>query len=193
MEMPFLDLLRFADAEPAKLADDPPVLGSRVPEMNSLVKSGHSRACTSPRYGRCLPDRYHAILRQVLVPIQVDLFGLMTRALRLPRPEELEILKSMVSSCDRSSVPDLQALSALRARDMPDGGTGSVCLVSSGIEAPRHFGGEVCKFSFAEKDGVPVSVTLNIDNTGHLYEIDFFKADGSALRRYPTPDKLKSD
>ncbi len=40
-------------------------------------------------------------------------------------------------------------------------------------------------------DGVPVSVTLNLDQNGELLELDFFKADSSKFVVYPTPHQVE--
>jgi len=41
------------------------------------------------------------------------------------------------------------------------------------------------------EDGVPVSIVLNTDSTGSLYEVDFWKVDFSPLLRYPRPSDLR--
>ena len=44
---------------------------------------------------------------------------------------------------------------------------------------------------FTDLDGVPVSVALNLDSEGKLYELDLWKVDFSALRRWPQPSAIR--
>lgn len=43
-----------------------------------------------------------------------------------------------------------------------------------------------------DSDGVLVSISLNTDHTDKLFELDFWKADFSPLKRYPLPSDLFS-
>ena len=50
------------------------------------------------------------------------------------------------------------------------------------------FGKQIAEGAFKKHaDGVPVSVTLNVDSLGRLFELDLFKADGTALDQVPRP------
>ncbi len=57
-------------------------------------------------------------------------------------------------------------------------------------EGSRSFGAEIARAEYTDDDGVLVSITVNVDENGDLFEIDFWKADFSPLRRYPRPDDL---
>ena len=41
----------------------------------------------------------------------------------------------------------------------------------------RRFGCEVSRLEFTDSDGVVVSVTLNLDQRGKLFEVDVWKTD----------------
>ena len=54
------------------------------------------------------------------------------------------------------------------------------------------FGKALAEAQYVDSDGVPVSIALNTDSSGHLFELDFWKVDFSPLRRYPKPSDLVS-
>ena len=83
----------------------------------------------------------------------------------------------------------MSSLNAKTVEDMNDGGMGSVRFVSSGSE--RHLGEAIAEAEYTDDDGVVVSIALNTDTSGRLYEVDFWKVDFSPLRRYPSPSDLR--
>ena len=80
----------------------------------------------------------------------------------------------------------LHDIADLLVEDMSDGGMGSIRFQ---IDQPgrRLFGRQISEAAFVDADGVAVSVTLNLDQDGRLFELDMWKADNSGLGRYPTP------
>jgi hypothetical protein len=44
---------------------------------------------------------------------------------------------------------------------------------------------------YIDEDQIPVIISINLDQEGRLFEIDFWKVDFSPLKRYPTPEELK--
>jgi len=65
---------------------------------------------------------------------------------------------------------------------------GSIRFVKSEL---RAFGAATAEAEYIGDDGVLVSIAVNSDNWGELYEIDFWKVDFSPLRRYPNPTDLR--
>ncbi len=49
----------------------------------------------------------------------------------------------------------------------------------------------VSEAQYEDVDGVQVSINLNIDKDGRLFELDFWKVDFSPLKRYPQPGDLR--
>jgi hypothetical protein len=101
-----------------------------------------------------------------------------------PRPlrkEELDVIKKMVSGTSFETEVSRQ-LGKARVQDMADGGMGSIRCCKAD---KRRFGKEIAKGAFQDADGVPVSVTLNLDQQGELFELDVWKVDNSPLVRYP--------
>lgn len=94
---------------------------------------------------------------------------------------EIAIVKKL---CDESVLVDLE-LQVVEV--MPDGEMGSVKFVDA-----EDFGAEIATAQFADADGVPVSVAINVDKAGRLFEIDMWKVDFSPLIRYPRPEDLYS-
>src|SRR2546421_11169790 len=72
--------------------------------------------------------------------------------------------------------------------DMNDGGMGSLLFVGS---ADRRFGKCIGEAEFDDADGVLVSVALNIDQRGKLFELDLWKVDFSPLQRIAALDELR--
>lgn len=76
--------------------------------------------------------------------------------------------------------------------DMRDVGMGSVTFLRSG-SAARRFGRQLRSATCIDVDGVAVSITVNLDQNGNLFELDFFKGDFSPLKRFPWPSELTLD
>lgn len=76
-----------------------------------------------------------------------------------------------------------------QVEDMNDGGMGGIRFVSSNPQ--RQLGGTLAEAEYEDADGIKVSITLNADQYGDLYEIDFWKVDFSPLRLYPRPEQLR--
>ena len=110
---------------------------------------------------------------------------------RFLRPAERELINAMLLS--NPAGVDLAAnLEVLQVTDMHDGGMGSIRFLSAD-RSMRKFGKQIAATEYIDEDGVLVSITINTDNQGDLFEVDFWKTDFSVLRRYPNPLDLKSD
>jgi hypothetical protein len=55
----------------------------------------------------------------------------------------------------------------------------------------RHRAGSIAEATYIDDDGVMASIELNVDETGRLFELDFWKVDFSPLRRYPRTEDLQ--
>ena len=104
------------------------------------------------------------------------------------REQERAIVEKLVSGTP-SEKRILGQLQECLVRDMADGGMGSIqfCKHSS---QERTFGQQIAEGSFHDADGVLVSVTLNVDQDGDLFELDLWKVDFSPLIRYPDLEDL---
>jgi hypothetical protein len=105
---------------------------------------------------------------------------------RALREEERELLYSLLCGAP-DKAPLENSLSGSRVTDMQDGGMGSIQFVQS---EPQRFGKALAEAQYLDSDGVLVSIALNADKGGQLFELDFWKVDFSPLRRYPRPSDL---
>lgn len=71
--------------------------------------------------------------------------------------------------------------------DMNDGKMGSVQFAG---HDNRFLGSCLVEAQYIDLDGVPVSIVLNADTTGQLYELDIWKADFSPLQEYPVFERV---
>jgi len=78
----------------------------------------------------------------------------------------------------------------LLVEDMADGGMGSIRFVQNSGERCL-FGKKIAEADYVDIDGVLVSIVLNVDQQGNLYEIDFWKVDFSSICKYPRPEGLR--
>jgi hypothetical protein len=73
--------------------------------------------------------------------------------------------------------------SSLLVRPTQDGGMGSLAFAP--FEHDRAFGSEAAECHFYDVDGVPVSVALNLDKEGRLFELDVWRVDFRPTVRWP--------
>lgn len=108
---------------------------------------------------------------------------------RALRDDERGVIEKLVKNTEQESKV-LADLALWPVQDMPDGGMGSIKFQTPRSKEALH-GKQIAEGSFEDADGVPVSVTLSLDDEGELFELDVFKADGSPLVRYPELRKFK--
>jgi len=86
----------------------------------------------------------------------------------------------------------LPSLEGLFVAAMNDGGMRSLLLVPKGSEGlERSMGKEIASGEFVDGDGVLVSVTLNVDREGRLYELDVWKVNFTPVSCWPNPTAIK--
>src|SRR5439155_11043105 len=102
------------------------------------------------------------------------------------RDEERELIRSLLSRLSDQSELE-HTLQASRVTDMQDGGMGSIRFVQP---ERRSFGKTLAEAQYVDSDGVVVSITINADQKGQLFEVDFWKVDFSPLKRYPKLSNL---
>jgi len=98
--------------------------------------------------------------------------------------DELAVIRKMISRSGFEEEFEEQ-LARMKVQNMPDGGMGSLKFYNGRERSLLEYGGKIAEAAFRDADGVPVSVTLNVDQAGELFELDIFKADGSPLIHYP--------
>ena len=103
--------------------------------------------------------------------------------LRSPTPDELRLLRFLVSKAEGLSQ---DSLLGLWVAEMADGGMGSLRLYPEGTAlAEGAFGRRASECQFADEDGVCVIASLNLDQEGHLFELDVWRTDFRKRIRIP--------
>ncbi|PJZ75674.1 DUF6984 family protein [Leptospira neocaledonica] len=95
---------------------------------------------------------------------------------------EERLLVFLLKKSNLSKYVDLDA-SKLKVQEMDDGGMGSLFFLAN--NEGRRMNKSIASLSFYDIDGIEVSVTLNIDQYGDLYELDLWKVDFSKLKKIP--------
>lgn len=103
------------------------------------------------------------------------------------RDAEIALLTALLST-----QPDfnryVEEIATAKVSDMSDGGMGSVEFF---VPGERCLGKTLVEADYLDSDGLPVSIVVNADDKGRLYELDIWKADFSPLNQYPRPDIVK--
>lgn len=74
----------------------------------------------------------------------------------------------------------------LLVSQMDDWEMGSLYLSPEGLhKEKRSFGKQISELQFTDIDGVEVIASLNIDESGNLFELDIWKTDFSKLLKLP--------
>ena len=105
------------------------------------------------------------------------------------RPVEQELLEGMLAASGTKFALGVPLQSAL-VEDMSDGGMGSIRFLPSADQTNRA-AQVIAQGEYVDEDGVPVSIAINADQNGELFEIDFWKVDFSPLKRYPRASDIK--
>jgi len=104
--------------------------------------------------------------------------------MRRLREDERDFLAAMIAS--RPVHARLASeLKNLTVEEM-SGGMGDFRFLAKDGERPR-LGHVLAEADFDDADGVPVTVTLNLDDRDRLYELEVWKGDFSSLKRFPDP------
>ena len=101
---------------------------------------------------------------------------------------ERRLVTTMLSRSDGGQSV-LGQLSSVRVVELCDGQMGGLRFVRADGE-DRRLGKTISQAEFKDEDNVTVSVTINLDEDGHLYELDVWKVDFSPLRRWPKTEEI---
>lgn len=75
-------------------------------------------------------------------------------------------------------------LSGRMVEDMEDGGMGSIKFIASDDQQGRS-AKQVAELLFEDSDNIPISVSVNVDQYGDLFELDIWRVDFNPVQRYP--------
>lgn len=99
-------------------------------------------------------------------------------------PEERRIVVHLLHRAGRGD-----DLSDARVTEMNDGGMGSLRFAP--IAEEQRFGAEIARIEVSDADGTPLSVSLNVDQHGRLFELDVWRVDFAPLQRWPSVRELE--
>src|SRR5262245_47727245 len=105
-------------------------------------------------------------------------------------PNEAALLESLLGMVPASE-KYLETVRTLRIQELDDGGMGSFRIVNDQDQNSRRFGSQLVMAEFTDRDDVLVSVTLNLDPQGDLFEVDIWKTDNSPLQVWPSGSQLR--
>ena len=103
------------------------------------------------------------------------------------RENERQLVRAMLKNAQQEDLGDW--LSSSLVEDMDDGGMGSIRFLNS-ESVNRSSNNVLAQAEYTDEDGVLVSIVLYGDTAAALTELDVWKVDFSALRRYPSPSEL---
>ena len=113
-----------------------------------------------------------------------SLSGNSTRTLR---QEEVDLLRALLEGNELGTTLSTK----VRVRDLSDGGMGSIEFLSELLLERRH-AKCIAEADYMDSDGVPVSIAVNVDQHGKLFELDLWKVDFGPLRTYPSPRAIRN-
>ena len=99
--------------------------------------------------------------------------------------EERELIQALLQASSNEPKPNIDPNCCVMPMD--DGGMGSIRFIYSDSQPMEK---AVNEAQYTDSDGVLVSISLNVDKSGRLFELDFWKVDFSPLKRYPKPGDL---
>jgi len=108
---------------------------------------------------------------------------------RAVRDEEATVIEAMLADTAYASkfVPLDRSLTRYK---MNDGGMGSLRFVTNRSRGAKY-GKRIAEAHYTDSDGIPVLITINIDQYGDLFELDVWKVDYTPLKRWPKPEDLR--
>ena len=102
------------------------------------------------------------------------------------RAEDDTLIRSMLHAY-KGGAALIQQVDGAMVEDMRDGGMGSLRFSSN---VPRSLGTAVAEADYVDSDGVPVSIVVNVDQQGLLFELDIWKVNFLPLECYPSPERI---
>lgn len=108
----------------------------------------------------------------------------MNRIIRQIKFEELTLAKHLLTLAnDASSKYKIPSL----VKVLDDGEMGGIEFASA---KERKYGKDIIQVRYIDADHVVVLITLEEDNNGDLYELEFWKTNFAKLIKYPKPEEV---
>jgi hypothetical protein len=107
-----------------------------------------------------------------------------------PRPlkrEETAVIARLLEMVPDEARPQFEQ--GMLVEEMLDGGMGSLLFIDESGRS-RRMGRELVTAEYIDEDQIPVLISINLDEEGDLFELDFWKVNFMPLKRYPRPEGL---
>lgn len=115
------------------------------------------------------------------------------RNIRKLRSEEKALLECLLREAEAGSFEPVDA-DALMAQELNDGGMASIRLLVPGEpERRRTKVRRIADRQFKDIDGIPVLVSLTVDQDRRIIDLDIWKVDFSPVRKFPTCESRQSE
>ena len=99
------------------------------------------------------------------------------------KTEEYQLLKCMLKDLKEYNFN----LDNIKVMDMLESGMGSLYIISPlNKREDRKMNKAIVERQFNYIDGVPISVCINIDTEGNLFELDIWRVDFNPLINFPS-------
>lgn len=113
------------------------------------------------------------------------------RTVRLLKDKERALLAALMVG-NPHATKFLESLDRALVEEMADGRMGSLRFYYPDQEL-RSYSRTLVERQFADSDGVPVFVAINVDECGDIYELDVWKVDFSSLKRFPSVEENRNE
>ena len=102
--------------------------------------------------------------------------------MRLLKEKEKKLLQCLLKEAGLKNID----LDGTRVIPLEDGGMGSLYFESVKARETRKMGKCIAEKQFYDDDGIPILVSINVDEQGELFELDIWKTDFSPVIKYPS-------
>ena len=100
------------------------------------------------------------------------------------------LLKGLIERSEKSNHHLLNKLETIEVENFFDNDTRGFVIFDHD-EEDRQTGKCIANVEYKDEDGVIVSIELNLDKSGNLYELDIWKVDDTLLIKWPKIDELE--
>jgi len=105
--------------------------------------------------------------------------------MRKLKKEERDLIMFLIKDKPHSS-HIIQELPEVFVEEMDDGGMGSLLFFNK-ERVGRKYGPTMAQIQLRDTDGVPLLISVDLDEDGDIFELDIFKGDFSSLVQFPLP------
>ena len=111
--------------------------------------------------------------------------------MRTIQQKEYDLLAALLSQVG-ISLDSVRLSPDLLVEELQDGNMGSLRFhEGTDMDDDRRLGSPILEGQFHDYDGTLVSLAVNVDDQGRLYEMDMWNIDFLPTRRFPKPEDME--